>query len=162
MIALPCSQLEQKVPKPLGNKYIQNPVTLGDRIRNRRLELRLFQKDVAELIGVTENCIAYWEKNRSQPTVCYYPALISFLGYFPFDIDTSSLGGKIKYYRYLQGMTQEQLAKDLGVNESTVYHYEKSNKKPSSKTRNRLEVILEIEKRSFSRIQNLKHQSQSR
>jgi transcriptional regulator with XRE-family HTH domain len=142
MMALPCSRLVQKVPKPLGNKYIQNPVTLGEKLRNRRLELRLFQKDVAKRIGVTEDCIAYWEKNRSQPTVCYYPALISFLGYFPFDIDTTSFGGKITYYRYLNGLTQEELAKELGVNESTVYHYEKGTHRPFKKALKKLELLL--------------------
>lgn len=112
-------------------RYVENPTMLGERLRNRRLELNLLQKDVAAIVGVTEDCITLWEGGKSKPHVSYYPKLIQFLGYIPFTIDTSTLGGKIRNYRYLNGLTQEDLAKELGVNESTVFHYEKGRHKPS-------------------------------
>ena len=142
MDALPFSRLKRTIPKPLGSKYLAQPITLGEKLRNRRLELHLWQKDVAELIGVTEDSITYWEVNRHEPRVEYYPKIIEFLGYFPFEIDTSTLGGKIKRYRYMKGVTQEELAKELGVDESTVNHYERNNKKPLRKTMAKLAPIL--------------------
>lgn len=101
---------------------------------------------MAERIGVTEESITNWEVNRHEPQIEYYPKIIDFLGYFPFDIDTSTLGGKIKRYRYMKGVAQEQLAKELGVNESTVFHYEKNNKKPLRKTMAKLAptVLLQL------------------
>ncbi len=121
------------VCKPLENKYISNPSGLGEKIRNRRIELSLLQKEAAKIIGVTEDCITLWENNRSKPSVKYYPKIIQFLGYVPFDLDISRLGDKIKLYRFLNGLSQEELAVKLGINESTVFHYEKNGHKPSAK-----------------------------
>ena len=85
-----------------------NAVTIGEKLRNMRLQLRLLQKDVASEIGVTEDCITLWENNHSKPTVSYYPKIIQFLGYVPFEVDTSTLGGQIKLYRYLHGLSKEK------------------------------------------------------
>jgi len=141
--ALPFSRLTRTIPKPLGPKYLESPVTLGEKLRNRRLELHLLQKDVAGRLGVTEDSITNWELNRHEPHIMHYPKIIEFLGYIPFEIDTSTLGGKIKRYRYLKGISQEQLAKELGVDESTVNHYERNNKKPLRKTMAKLAPILQ-------------------
>jgi DNA-binding XRE family transcriptional regulator len=89
------------------------------------------QKDLAAIIGVTEDCITLWENNRSKPYIKYYRKIIEFLGYLPFDIDDSTLAGKLKLYRYRNGFIQEELADILGVNESTVFYYEKSKHAPS-------------------------------
>lgn len=121
-----------------------NPQSVGEKIRNRRLELQLFQKDVAKIIGVTEDTITNWENNRSEPDISYFPAIINFLGYMPFSIDTSSLAGKINEYRYLNGMSQETLAKELGINESTVYHYEKGVHFLTDRTLRKIEKILNL------------------
>ena len=53
--------------------------------------------------------------------------------YVPFDVDTSTLGGKIKLYRYLHGLSQEELALKLEVNKSTVFHYENNKHNPLRK-----------------------------
>jgi transcriptional regulator with XRE-family HTH domain len=39
-----------------------------------------------------------------------------------FDVDSSTLGGQVNLYRYLHGLSQEELAVKLGINESTVFH----------------------------------------
>lgn len=43
----------------------ENPVTLGDKIRKGRIELGFFQKELAEIIGVSEDTIRNWEKNKA-------------------------------------------------------------------------------------------------
>jgi transcriptional regulator with XRE-family HTH domain len=63
----------------LGDKYVENPVTLGDRIRNRRLELGLLQKNVARMIGVSEDTITFWECNRFDPSEKYMRKIRLFL-----------------------------------------------------------------------------------
>ncbi|MES3017450.1 MAG: recombinase family protein [Bacteroidota bacterium] len=140
--ALPFSRLDMVVGKPLGIKYIANPTTLGQKIRNRRLEKGMLQKEVAALIGVTEDCVTLWENGRSRPSVAHYPWIIEFLGHFPFEIDTSTLGGKMKRYRYLKGMTQKGLAKEVGVNESTVHYYENNPHTPLPRTLGKLQALL--------------------
>jgi len=127
----------------LGTKLLTNPATLGEKLKNRRLELSLLQKEVAKIIGVSEDCITLWENNRSKPYVSYYPQIIEFLGYIPFDVECSTLGGQIKLYRYLNGLTQKNLADLLHINESTVFHYENNRHKPSPKTLKRL-ISLKI------------------
>lgn len=126
--------------KPDG--YPANPQTIGEHIRKRRMDRGLLQKEVAEQIGVTEDCITLWESNKSNPHVSYYPKIIDFLGYLPIEFDTSTLTGRIKEYRYKHGLTQEDLALNLKINESTVYHIEKGTHKPSVKTLTRLLEML--------------------
>ena len=131
MVALICSRLTTTVGKPLGAKYVANLVTLGQKIRNRRLELRLLQKDIAERIGVCEDTITNWENGYSEPDIQYYPALIHYLGYIPFEIDTATLSGRIKLHRYTRGISQKELAKELGIDESTIWRLEKGAYAPA-------------------------------
>jgi len=140
--ALPFSKLRITVGKPLGGKLLTNPTTLGEKLKNRRIELGMLQKDVANVIGVCEDSITLWENNRNEPSIIYYPKIIQFLGYVPFEVDSSTLGGQIKLYRYQNGLSQEELALKLEVNESTVFHYENNKHKPSSKTLRKFKSII--------------------
>ena len=119
-----------------------NPTTIGEKLKNKRIELGLLQKDLASIIGVCEDSITLWENNRNEPSKRYYPKIIQFLGYVPFDVDTSTLGGQIKLYRYLHGFSQEELAHKLEVNESTIFHYEKNKHKPFPLTLRKFKSLL--------------------
>ena len=121
---------------------MENPHTIGEKIRNRRLELRLLQKDVADIIGICEGTVTYWENDRVEPQTKHYPKLIKFLGYVPFEIDATTTGGKIKMYRFLNGLSQEDLAKELGINESTVFHYENGRHLPQPQTLKKMKHII--------------------
>lgn len=143
MVAWTFSKMVKTVNKPLKGKLIENPVTIGEKLKNRRLELRLLQKDVASILGVCIDSVTYWENNRSCPQVCHYPQIIQFLGYMPFEVDTSTLGGHIKLYRFQKGLTQEELALKLDLNESTIFHYENNKHKPYPRIRKKLEELFE-------------------
>lgn len=132
------------MPKP--KKYIQEPKTLGEHILKNRLEKGLFQEDVAALIGVTSNSITNWELNHNQPDLRFYPSIIKFLGYNPFELKTLTLCDRIQTYRILHGMSQEKLADKLGINESTVFNYEKGNHKPTKKILAKLDELFRNEK----------------
>jgi DNA-binding XRE family transcriptional regulator len=83
--------------------YPAFPVTIGEHIRKRRMDLGLFQKEVAEIVGTSIECITFWENVRSQPQIHFYPKIISFLGNYPFnEVDTFS--GKLLKYRHLKGL----------------------------------------------------------
>jgi ribosome-binding protein aMBF1 (putative translation factor) len=66
-------------PKPLNVNLIENPIHIGHHIRNQRLKKGLLQKEVAIIIGVTEDCITYWENGRSKPMKKYHHKIEGFL-----------------------------------------------------------------------------------
>jgi len=59
--------------------------TLGDHIRAKRLDLGLFQKTVAGIIGATADTITNWEKGRNQPLHRYHMKINKFLRDSSFD-----------------------------------------------------------------------------
>jgi len=127
---LPFSRFEVSVPKPLKYNLIENPVTVGEMMRNRRLQLRLFQKEVAKLMGADEATIYHWENNKYPIHRRYNGKIIKFLGYYPFPLDLKTLGGRIQCYLNLHGCTHEDFAKLVGVDESTVTLWRRNKKKP--------------------------------
>ena len=129
---------KRKVP----SKTIENPTVIGQHIKKRRLELKLKQADVAKIFDVCEDSITGWETQRNLPQIQYYPKLIEFLGYNPFPVDTDTLGGRIKKYRIEHGLSQEDLADKIGVNESTIFSWEKGNHAPLPSKKKLLEELL--------------------
>lgn len=121
--ALPFNDLRNTLRIPIKG-YIEAPITLGDKIRNRRIELQLTIQQLARLLKVTEEAVVYWEYNRGQPKVYNYPKIIEVLGFLPFDVDTSTLGGKIISYRYSKGLSRKKFSNLLGVDESTLRTWE--------------------------------------
>jgi len=115
--------------------------TLGDHIRARRLDLSLFQSQVAELIGVCPLTITNWEGNASQPPVQYIPAIIRFLGYDPFP-KGRSFPERIAAARRGSGMTQKQLAHEFGVDPTTIRDWENGQLEPSRKKRELLDTFF--------------------
>ncbi len=115
---------------------------MGQKLRNRRLELGLLQKDVAKEFEVSEDTIVNWEQERVIPTVRHMPKIIAFLGHFPLEIDTSTIGGKLKMYRYMNGLSQKELAKKAKIDTSTIYHYELGKHTPNSAVINKLKEIF--------------------
>ncbi|MBS1683244.1 MAG: helix-turn-helix domain-containing protein [Bacteroidetes bacterium] len=87
------------------------------------MERRLLQKDVAEIVGVTEDCITLWENNKSDPTAKYVAKIIQFIGELP-PILPDTFAGKVKAYRYVHGLTHAQMGRLVGVNGSTVSAWE--------------------------------------
>ncbi|NCI48725.1 helix-turn-helix transcriptional regulator [Sediminibacterium roseum] len=75
---------------------------------------------------MSEDCLCYWENGRNEPRLYQYPTIIAFLGYYPFDHETETFGGKIKRYKYEHGLSNLKLAKMLGVDEGTVANWERN------------------------------------
>jgi DNA-binding transcriptional regulator YiaG len=76
---LPFCHLAIKAEKPKPTAYPAVLDTLGDQLRAKRLDLVLHQKDVAAIIGVTEDTICYWEINRVKPSKRLLPLIKGFL-----------------------------------------------------------------------------------
>jgi DNA-binding XRE family transcriptional regulator len=119
--------LRSQRPKELG--YPANPQTLGEHLKKRRIDLALFQKDVAQRIGASVASVWLWENNQAQPEVKWTPAIIAFLGYNPRRAD-ETIGGRLIEFRVTRGWSQKQLAAELRVDPTTLSCWEREKKAP--------------------------------
>ena len=106
------------------------------------MDLGLTQAEVAKALKVTEDSLCYWENGRNHPRISHYPAIIAFLGYYPFDHETASFGGKLRRYKNEHGLSNQNLAKLLGVDEGTVAHWERNRRLPLARSMKKVLSVL--------------------
>lgn len=63
--------------------YPEEPKTIGEHLKRRRLDRGLRQKDVARELGVDFKIYENWEQEKYEPEDRFFPAIIRFLGYDP-------------------------------------------------------------------------------
>lgn len=112
-------------PKP----YPDTPKTLGEHLFRRRSLAGLTQAQVACQIGVNTWTYLLWETNRTAPTVRYWPALFTFLGYDPFPAP-ATLSERIAAKRREIGLSIKAAANVIGVDEGTLRRWESGEWKP--------------------------------
>jgi transcriptional regulator with XRE-family HTH domain len=93
----------------------------------------LFQKQVAEQIGVSDATIFNWERNVTNPPSRQIPQIIRFLGYNPLPAP-KSLAESLIAARQILGLTQKAAAKKLGVDPTTLARWEKGKGRLSVQT----------------------------
>jgi len=128
-----------KAPKPQPSNYPKTLKTLGDHIRKTRLELGLFQREVAKKIGVTESTVWRWERNETSPPARFIPAIITFLGCDPSPPPRLFSESLLKT-RKLLGLTQKAMARRLGVDPTTLARWEHGQSQPSKRCRQTLKA----------------------
>ncbi|MCK4852133.1 MAG: helix-turn-helix transcriptional regulator [Candidatus Omnitrophica bacterium] len=52
----------------LSPVYPKKPKTLGERIRRARMDKNMLIRELAEIIGVTEDSVINWEKRDMRPS----------------------------------------------------------------------------------------------
>ena len=139
--ALPFCKITLKASRPKPKVYPREIKNLADHIRRRRIDLGLFQRQVAEMIGTSEQTVANWEGQHSKPALTLIPAIIRFLGYNPFP-KAQSLAGRITRYRTSRGMTQKAVAQKLGIDPSALARWERGNRAPTGLYRKLIERLL--------------------
>jgi DNA-binding transcriptional regulator YiaG len=139
--ALPFCHVRLSGPKLQQKAYPKQLKTLGDHLRKRRLDLGLLQKEAAEQIGVDTASICNWESNQTEPMVHCLPEIIAFLGHNPLP-EADDLIGKFKRLRTSLGLTQEQLAQMLGIDESTIAGWERGDNQPVGAYRQLVEDFI--------------------
>jgi DNA-binding transcriptional regulator YiaG len=125
---------EFEFKNPFYRKWNGDLKTVGDHIKKRRIELGMLQKEVAATLNVSEDTVTFWENNRVKPMINHIPTIIKFLGYDPLPIERKTLGGKIKYYRYINGLSHKAFGKLLHVNASTIGSWETNEFVPKPAT----------------------------
>jgi transcriptional regulator with XRE-family HTH domain len=119
----------------------QQPQTIGEHLKNRRLELHLLQKEVARRIGVRFESVRNWEQGATQPTIRVLPKLIEFLGHNP-QPEPADLPGRIAHARRQLGLTQADMAKALKIHPDTVGLWERGDTKPPETKLRALQGLL--------------------
>ncbi|EKD32215.1 MAG: hypothetical protein ACD_77C00146G0002 [uncultured bacterium] len=122
MGSLPC-KIILKAKKPCHKPYPKELISYGDHIRKKRIDFNITQKEVAEIVNVTEDTIVGWETDRHMPKTSYIPRIISYLEYSPL-----SYVNNLKRYRIERGLTIVKLAKMLKVDTRTIANIENGNK----------------------------------
>ena len=130
---------------PLHPKYPRELNTIADHLRKRRFDLKLSQPQVARIFGVVTDTITFWENERVMPNVRFAPQIISFLGYNPYKIDSETLGGRVKLYRHLKGLSQKKFARVMCVDPSTIKSWEENEFNPDAENFVRLVKYLKDE-----------------
>ena len=132
MDALPFCHSTRIVEKPKDSAYPLELRTIGDHVRARRLDLGLFQKDVAKRIGVSTDTITNWEKRRSNPTLRVWPIVIGFLGYDPRPTGRT-VGEKLRLHREGLGISCVDAAGIMGIDPSTLAKWELGKREPQGR-----------------------------
>ena len=97
--------------------------SLGTRLRSYRERYGLRQIDVACTLGVDEATIVHWEKAQTEPESRHSPKLTELLG-GDFRPHSLLIWQRVKRFRHSLGLTQEEFATLVQVNESTVSRWE--------------------------------------
>jgi DNA-binding transcriptional regulator YiaG len=128
-----CLRVAQKLraefPQKTAKKWAgQEPTTLGEHIKKRRLDSGLFQRDLASRLKVTVETIVNWERDHQTPPIRMWPKIIAFLGYDPHP-EPRSLSERIEAQRRRLGWTYPKTAGTLGVSVGTVIRWIKGTNK---------------------------------
>ena len=126
--------------KPTGIPQITR--TYGEHIRKRRMELRLSQLKVAQILGVSECTVNNWERGRTEPTLGALPRINAFLGYQPKSAPSETLGKRIKAYRRTEGLSRKALASKLGIDPDTLGKWEHDESGPKGKQKQQFDSFF--------------------
>jgi transcriptional regulator with XRE-family HTH domain len=126
----------------LLSAYPRTLKTLGDHLRKKRLDLKLLQKEVAEKLGADATSVNNWEMNRTAPSLPFLPRIVEFLEYVPIEMSPSNPGELIAFSRKLLGISQEQLAQQLGIDPGTLGRWEKGKNRPSLQNWKKLKAVF--------------------
>ena len=77
--------------------------------------------------------------------ITYYPRILSFLGYFPWETDKSTLQGRLREYRYRHGLTHKKFGRLFEMDGMHVKKLEEGRVAPFDKTKEKLERIFKSE-----------------
>lgn len=120
-----------------------NSGTFPERLRQLRTEADLTQQQLADIVGTTQQNIAFWETGRQRPK---QPSLIKLANYFNVSIDYLLVGKaqaeeklsvfpeRLKQLRVEAKLTQQQMAEAFNIKQPTYAQWETGRTKPKGET----------------------------
>ena len=143
---MPFCKAVLRAKKPVSAAYPREIKTIGDHLKKKRLALKMLQKEAAAKLQTTVCTYRGWERNQRIPSFRYIPRIVKFLGYIPFNTEFENLGQKIRAYRQFTGLRQKDLARLLGVDPNTIYHWEKGIHKPERRLLKELAAFFTVDR----------------
>lgn len=113
--------------------------------------MKLSKRQLSLRINVDDVTIYLWEKNRVRPSLAQIPKIIEFLGYYPYEPAPEGLGEEIIAFRRRHGLSQKKLARLLGIDPSTIAHWERGKNQPTKRLLDKLLSIFVLFPSSDSR-----------
>ena len=137
---MPFCHVTLKAARPLPPRYPNQLQTIGDHVRRKRTEIGLLQRELGARLAVDKTTVSHWERNLTSPALQHWPRILGFLGYSPVDAG-EALPDRLRAYRRVNGLTQEQFARLVGACESTIRGWESGDHLPHS---NFLQIVIKI------------------
>ncbi len=104
--------------------YADEPHTLGEHIKKRRLETGLTQAQAAARLGVSADTLLNWETGKKLPLPRRLGQVITFLGYAPFP-EPATIPERLLTERQKRGWSIRAAARHLGVDPGTWGNWER-------------------------------------
>ena len=132
---------------------------IGRQIRRARQIAGLTQAEVRDQLGLGYATVSQWECGRQPPTLRNFLALVRLLGPPLLELlgldglasaghmderPVAGLGETIRAARMRAGMSQQKLADQLRVKQSTVSQWERGAIRPTSENLRRLRGLLNL------------------
>jgi len=127
-------------PARNGGRPVAPPHTMPPRRRVRALirvlreNAGLSQADLAGLLGVRQSSVSQWERGSTRPALEHYRDMMHLFGLRGLWLlqagPLAELGAKIQALRELEGWSQRELARLLGVSVSLVDDWEQATQAP--------------------------------
>ena len=88
------------------------------------MTLKLYQRDVAYLLGVSPETVLHWETGQTNPPTRLYPPIVTFLGYDPTPNPTTD-AERLRGWRMANGLSVKSAARQEGVDAATWVGWER-------------------------------------
>ena len=118
----------------------------GSYIRQRREALGLYQRELADKIGVHISTVRLWEANKEKPTFDNFNKLLDLFNkhqqQIHHSISRQITGAYIKKQRKIYGLMQQDLAERLGLTKETISNWERNVYAPDLQNQQRLRKLF--------------------
>ena len=128
----------------MHNGYPSVLLTIGDHIKSVRIERKLLQHEVADIIGVTCTTVVNWEANKTEPVISHMSAVTEFLGYCLVEyVREGEAGQTLLNFRIQEGLNVKRITKKIGVDSRSISAFEEGKVK-GKKTFEKIQEYLTI------------------
>ena len=126
-------------------------MTIGQRIKQLRIESKLTQKELSQKLNLTPKMVSFYENNERTPPA---DILVKLATIFHVSTDfllnisdknsseeknnINNIGKQIKYLRLNSNMTQEKFAEIFGLTKSTISLYESGKSTPNDQLKSEI------------------------
>lgn len=129
---LPFCKKTLRAIKPKPSTYPKSLDTICDHLRQKRLDLGLRHRDIAELMGVNVNTTESWENHHHFPEEKHVAKIIEFLGYNPIP-KGETIGEQLYHFRLTNGYSRVEIGKIIGADDMSIVRWEKNEYLPSKR-----------------------------